>query len=160
MPSHLAGYVHPVKGLDAVADAFSTTVYSDVASAKGCHSVTFLLHKGVGATGTSTVTVLAGSDNADPPTASTAIPFRYKPILSSDTEGAYTDATAAGFTTTAGSSQLYLIEVDGEQLAKAGYYFVCLKCVEVVDSPVLGGIIILMNHGGRYSQDIPTSVLS
>jgi hypothetical protein len=47
-------------------------------------------------------------------TNSTAVPFHYKAITSTDIEGAYTAATTAGFTTTAGSSQLYIIEVDAE----------------------------------------------
>lgn len=133
-------YNHPVKGLDAVADAFAGTVYSDVVSMKNNNHCQFIIHKAVGATGTSTVTVEACDDFV--PTTTEAITFRYQTIISGDTAGAETKATVAGFTTTAGSSQLYKIEVDAEALASLGYPSVRLKMVEVVNSPVLGGIII------------------
>jgi hypothetical protein len=159
MSGQLAQRVHPVIGLNAVADAFAGTVYSDVVNASGYSKVVFLVHHGVGATGTSTFTVLAGDDTADPPTNSTAIPFHYKVMTTSDTEGALTAATASGFLSTAGSNQLYWIEVDVEELGDTGYKYLCLKCVEGTDSPRLGGILILM-HGGRYQQDVPATVLT
>lgn len=133
--------LHLIKGLDAVADAFSGTVYSDVVNVKNLHRVLFLLHAGVGATGTSTITVEACDDVV--PTNVSAIPFHYRQILSGDTEGALTAATAAGFATTAGSSKLAAVEVREDALAASGYGYVRLKAVEVVDSPVLGGIVIL-----------------
>ena len=159
MPAGLAQKVHFAVGLNAVADAFSGTVYSDVVNAKNYSKVIFLVHHGVGATGTSTFTVLAGDDAADPPTNSTAIPFKYKAMTTSDTEGAYTQATASGFASTAGSNQIYWIEVDCEELGDTGYKYVCLKCVEGVDSPRLGGIITLL-VGGRYQQDVPATALT
>ncbi len=159
MSDNLLQRVHAVKGMDPVADFNAGTTYSDVVNVSGHSKALFLYHKGVGATGTSTITVLAGSDAADPPTASTAIPFAYKAITSGDTESALTQATTAGFTTTAGSSQVYLIEVDTSELGDTGYKYLCLKMVEVVDSPVLGGVLILL-HGGRYQQDVPATVLT
>lgn len=151
--------IHFAIGLNAVADAFSATVYSDVVNVKGYSKVVFLAHHGVGATGTSTFTVLAGSDTADPPTASTAIPFRYKVMSTSDTEGALTAATTSGFLSTQGSNQIYWIEVDVEELGDTGYQYLCLKAVEGTDSPRLGGIIILM-FGARYAQDVPATALT
>src|SRR5687768_1193730 len=119
MPSNLAQKVHFVKGLDPVADAFAGTVGSDIVNMSGYSGVTFVVHKGVGTTGTSTLTVEACDDVSASNT--TAIPFRYKAITSGDTEGALTAATTAGFTTTAGSSQVYVIEVDAEELGDTGY---------------------------------------
>lgn len=141
MNSLLMERLHLVKGLDAVADAFSGTVASDVVDMSALHRVLFLVHKGVGATGTSTITVEACDDIV--PTNTTAIPFTYRAITTGDTEGALTAAAAAGFATTAGSSQLYAIEIREDALAALGYRYVRLKAVEVVDSPVLGGILIL-----------------
>lgn len=154
-----AQITHFAIGLNAVADAFASTVYSDVVSVKGYSKVIFLVHHGVGATGTSTFTVLAGDDTADPPTTSTAIPFRYKVMSTSDVEGAYTAATTTGFLSTVGSNQIYWIEVDCEEVGDTGYQYVCLKCVEGTDSPRLGGIIILF-EGGRYQQDVPATALT
>lgn len=159
MSGELAQRVHFAVGINAVADAFASTVYSDVVNAKNYDKVVFIAHHGVGATGTSTFTVLAGSDAADPPTASTAIPFKYKVMSTSDTEGALTAATTSGFLSTAGSNQIYWIEVDCDELGDTGYNYLCLKCVEGTDSPRLGGVLILM-YGGRFQQDVPATALT
>lgn len=156
MPSNLAQVVHFAKGLDAVADAFSGTVYSDIFNMKGHSGITFIIHKGVGTTGTSTITVEASDDASGSNV--TAIPFRYKAITSGDTEGALTAATTSGFTTTAGSSQLYIVEVDAEELGDTGYGYCRLKAVEVANDPVLGGILAIL-HGGRYAQDVPATAI-
>src|SRR5688500_13686940 len=82
---------HVVKGLDPVADAFSGTVYSDVVSMKENNRCVFLVVKGVGTTGTSTITVQACDDFV--PTTRTAIPFRYRRLCNTgDVEGAITQA--------------------------------------------------------------------
>lgn len=128
------------KGLDPVADAFAGTVYSDSLNASEFHKVFFIIHKGVGATGTSTVTVEA--DDTNSPLGSTAVPFRYRRMNDTDTPGAVTEAAAAGFTTTAGSSDMYVIEVDCKALAATGFKYVFCKMVESVDSPVVGSIAI------------------
>lgn len=134
--------LHFVKGLDPVADAFAGTVASDVVDVSNHGGALFLVYKGVGTTGTSTITVEACDDVT--PSNTTAVPFYYKAITSNDTQGAMTAAAAAGFTTTAGSSQIYAVSVDSQELASAGYKYVRLKAVEVVDSPVLGGIAIAL----------------
>jgi len=142
IPYELLNNLHAVKGLDPVADAFSGTSTSDVVSLANHGSAIFLIYKGVGATGTSTITVEACDDIV--PTNTTAVPFFSKSITSTDVQGALTARTAAGFTTTAGSSQIYMIQVAAEEVANAGYSYVRLKAVEVVDSPVLGGIAIVL----------------
>lgn len=147
-----AAQTHVIKGLDPVADAFAgATVYSDVINCKNFESVEFIIYKGVGATGTSTVTVEACDDVV--PTTTSAIAFYSQAITSGDTHGALTARAAAGFDTTAGSSQIYRIFVDVAALAASGYGFVRLKCAEVVDSPVLGGILAI-GHGSRYQRDV------
>ncbi len=156
MPTKALQYIHPMKGLDAVADAFSGTVYSDIYNMGDYHSILFILHKAVGATGTSTITVEASDDVSASNT--TAIPFRYKAITSTDVEGALTASAAAGFATTAGSSQLYAIEVDSAELADTGYQYVRLAAVEVADDPVLGGILAF-GCGNRYAQDVPATAV-
>lgn len=156
MPANLLQNVHLVKGLDPVADAFAGTVYSDIVNMGDYAGATFIIFKGVGATGTSTITVEACDDVSASNV--TAIPFRYKAITSGDTEGALTAAAVAGFATTAGSSQLYAIEIDSDELGDTGYKYARLKCVEVVDSPVLGGILIAM-HGNRHAQDVPATAI-
>jgi hypothetical protein len=142
---------HIVKGLDPVADAFAGTVYSDVINMKNWKHIQFVIVKGVGATGTSTVTVEACDDVT--PSNTSAIAFRYTAITSGDTEGTPTDAAATGFVTTAGGSQLYKVDVDADALAASGYGYIRLKMVESVDSPVLGGILAILTEP-KYG-DIP-----
>lgn len=144
--------IHAVSGLAPVADALAGTVGSDVVNCENFNKVIFVVHKGVGATGTSTITVEACDDVT--PTTQSAIPFRYRNVTSGDTTTALTAATTAGFTTTAGSAQIILIEADVAELAASGYGYIRLKAVEVVDSPVLAGILILM---GEPRQSIGTS---
>jgi hypothetical protein len=73
-----------------------------------------------------------------------AIPFKYRVTVAGGTPGAITDATAAGFTTTAGSNQIIEVEVAADALLASGYGYVQLKSVEVVASPLLGGILVEM----------------
>lgn len=151
------GERHVVKGLDAVADAFSGTVYSDVVNLANYHAALFVVHKGVGTTGTSTLTIEACSDAAG--NNPEAIEFTYQKYTGSDDlPGAVTEATTAGFTTTAGSSQLYVLEAKS-QLLPATKSWVRLKAVEVVDSPVLGGIIIELLKP-RYAASIPATAIA
>lgn len=163
MSGQLSQRVHWVKGIDAVADFNDTTQYTQSVNMKGYSKAVFIVHHGVGATGTATITVLAGdvaqAAGTTVMTNSTAIPFKYKAITSGDTEGAYTAATTSGFTTTAGSSQLYIIEVDAEEMGDTGYNYLQMKFAEVVNSPVLGGVIIGL-HGPRYAQDVPATVIT
>jgi len=146
------------KGLDPVADAFSGTVNSDVYSMRGYDNIVFVLYVGVGVTGTTVVTVEACDDVT--PTNTTAIVFWYREITTGDTEGAITKAAAAGFTTTAGSSRIVLVEAKAADVQAAhAEGFVRLNCVEGVDSPVLGGIHAVLGGGSRYVEDVKATVI-
>jgi hypothetical protein len=149
-------YNHVVKGLDPVADAFAGTVYSDIVNMKNYESAQFIIIKGVGASGTATITVEA-CDNVSASNVS-AIPFTYQACTTGDTWGARTDAATTGFTTTAGSSQLYKIDVKASDLASSGYGYVRLKSVEVVDSAVLGGILVNLTDS-KYEKATPESAI-
>jgi len=129
---------HFVNALPPVADALSGTTNSDVINCIG-EGILFVLQKGVGTTGTSTITVDACDDVT--PSNTTAVPFLYRTNTSSDTWSDWTRATATGFTTTAGSNHLYQVYVEGQELATAGYGYARLTAVEVADDPVLAGIL-------------------
>lgn len=146
--------IHWVKGLDPVADAFAGTVNTDVFECLG-HEAVFIIYKGVGTTGTSTITIDACDDIT--PSTTAAVPFRYRACTTGDTWGAWTAATATGFTTTAGSSQLYEIRVDPSDLAAEGYGYVRLHAVEVANDPVLGGVLCGV-AGLRYREQ-PESLI-
>lgn len=149
---------HVVKGLDPVADAFEGTVYSDIVSMKGHSKIEFILYKGVGATGTSTLTVEASDDFAASNV--TAVPFWSRRCANTaDAQGTLTRRAAAGFATTAGSSEIYICEVNAEDLAETGYSNVRLKAVQVVDSPVLGGILIIASSP-TFSRATQNTIIS
>ena len=155
----LFGEVVPIKGLDSVADAFAGTVYSDIINFSLFHSICFIIHKGVGATGTSTITVEACDDVSGSNV--TAVPFWVQKYTGSDDlpGAAPLAVAAAGFATTAGSSQMYVIMVDNQVLAATGYKFVRLKAVEVANDPVLGGILAI-GMSPRYKDDIPQTAIA
>lgn len=146
--------VHIVNSLPPVADAFAGTVYSDVVEAMG-QSVSFLVYRGVGTTGSSTITVQACDDTT--PANSTAVPFVYREYTSSDVPGDWTAATAAGWTTSVGSNYMFEVKVDPGELAALGYGYVRLKAVESVDDPVLGGILVIIEDL-RYREQ-PESLI-
>lgn len=147
---------HMVKGIDPIADAFAGTVYSDIVSMRNYKTCEFLIYKGVGTTGTSTITVQA-CDTVVPGNRS-AVAFRYQTCTSGDTWSAITEVANTGFATTAGSSQMYRIYVDASVLAEVGYEFVQLKAVEVADDPVLGGIAIQLSEP-RFEKDAPVTAI-
>lgn len=144
--------MHLVMGLAPVADAFSGTVYSDIIEVAG-QGMGFVIFKGAGATGTSTVTVEACSTITA--AATTAVAFWYKRIGATDS--GWTAATSAGFTTTAAASDIYHIAVAADVIGVTGYAYARLKMVESVNDPVLGGILAYV-YGGRFTPQ-PASLI-
>lgn len=144
-----------IKGLDPVADAFAGTVQSEAVNMGKYGRVAFVIYKGVGTTGTSTITVQASTDAAQ--TSPTALAFNYRRVASGDTGGSVTAATTAGFATTAGSSEMYIIEIDASA-CPADKPWVNLKAVEVVNDPVLGGILVLADDAKYHGSTLPTSI--
>ena len=71
---------------------------------------------------------------------------------------AYTSAAATGFTTTAGASKLIKVDVDADKIAATGYGYCRLEAVEVVNNPVLGGIVINLPEP-RYGKDIQATAI-
>lgn len=150
---------HVIAGIYPVADALSGTVYSDVYSLKNASHITFFIMKGVGTTGTSTITIEACSTAAA--AAQTAIAFKYKKCSSStseDTFGALAAATSAGFATAAASNEIYAIEVDAREIASTGYEFIRLKAVEVVDDPVVACVFAVLSGLRQQGETLPESI--
>lgn len=154
IPYEQLNNLHIVKGLDPIANAFAGTVTTPPVDLSNHQSALFLVHKAVGATGTATITIEAC--DAPSPTTITAVPFYSKAITTTDQQGAITVRTAAGFVTTAGSSQVYAIMVHAEELANVNLRYVRLKSVESVASPVLGGVLIAL-AGPRFGGSAGTT---
>lgn len=149
-------------GLAAVADAFAGTKTTSCYNVSLYKQATFVLHKAVGATGTTLVTIEACSDTSG--TGATAIPFYYRRCTTLDTWGSLTAATTAGFTTTAGSNQLYEIVVDtdllgGNNTSGTSLQYVRMKCVEQTASAVLGGVLVYLGQARYPQQTAPVSAL-
>ena len=139
---------HAIPVLYPVADAFAGTVNTDVIEVQG-EGVLFEITKGVGTTGTSTITVLSCDDTT--PSNTTAVAFIYRISTTPDTWGNWTAATTTGFTTTAGSNQMYQIYVDAQALAANNRAYAQLRAVEVVDAAVLGGVNAYIENT-RYAE--------
>jgi len=134
-----------------VADAFAGTVAGGCVNMKNFQNFNALILKGVGTTGTATITVVKATNaaGANPE----AIPFHYRVTNAAGVAGAWTKATTAGFVTTAGSGDIYEVAVSQQTdyLANGDKPFVGVRSVEGVDSPVLGAILNMVS-GGRYGS--------
>lgn len=150
------GERHIINALPPVADAFAGTVFSDVIKVSDYHVARFTLYKGVGATGTSTLTFEACDDAAG--NNPVAVPFAYQKYDNADdVPDDVAQATTAGFTTTAGSNHLYACEVETQRMGDKKW--LRMKAVEVVDSPVLGGIMATLLHP-RFARNVPSTAIA
>ena len=142
-------------GWDPVADAWASSLGSDVVSLADYKHANFLLHEGVGASGAAVITVQS-CDNTTP-TTKTAIAFRYKQVTTYDTEGDTTNATSSGFTTTVGGSNMYLVEVDDSELSGTDKY-VRLLATESVNHPVISSCAIILTGAKWGGDDLRTTI--
>ncbi len=142
---------HFVIAIAPVADAFAGTKTSDVIKVDG-DGIEFQVWTGVGATGTSTFTVLACDDVT--PTTTAAVAFWYKEITADPGDADWTLATTAGFTRTAGTNYACRIWVPADLIGANGYGYAQLKAVEVVDSPVLGGVVARVVNTNYQPQQV------
>lgn len=136
-----------------LADQFDSNIKSDVVSMAKYNKCYFLMYIGaVSSTPTQTLTVIPCEDN-DGSAATTAVPFRYKIVTSPDTNSAW--ANSSSLLTTTGASQIYVIEVNAEDLpivAGVKYEYIYLNIVETAGDGCLAGVIIIMDEP-RYAQD-------
>jgi hypothetical protein len=130
---------HWIPVLYPVADAWAGTVTTDIVNCESALGLLFQMTKGVGATGTTTVTFQA-CDTVAPGTA-TACAGYARASTTPDTWGAWTAVTAAaGYATTAGSNQIYQFFLPAANIGALGFTYGRLSMVELVNNPVLGGI--------------------
>jgi len=149
IPSEL----HFVKGLDPVADFNNGTVYSDIIEVGG-EGIFFLYYKGVSA-GADAAVLTVQACSTITATATSAVPFWYKQIATTDS--GWTAATATGFSVTPGSSDMYMVAVPKDVMASSGYKYARLVCTEVADIAVVGCIVACV-YGLRYSPQ-PVSLI-
>jgi hypothetical protein len=130
-------------------DMYNGNISSDVVSMENAQWATWVVQQLTGNTGNATIMIYA-CDNVTP--SNTAqISFYYKRITSGDTPGATTETKT--LVTTAGSNQLYVIEVKADKLAEQGYGYVQLICNEKTDDPVDGTVVGPILSGLRSAED-------
>lgn len=154
--------VKPVVGLGVgEADAFAGTKTSDVINAKNA-GVVWAEIRNVSQTGTSTVTVEACDDVT--PSNTAAIPFYYASVATAtNVTTAAVKATASGFATTAGENVIYQITIDPSDIyaaaSNAGYQYVRIKMVEVVNDPSTGWITLFV-PALRFASSTPAAIIT
>lgn len=155
---------HVINGVVPKADAFATSATTDFVTVEDYDRIGFLVHTGNATSGTAdgVVTVLASAVAAG--TSTTALPFKYRVCASSttvDTWGALTDATATGFSMTAGDNYMYWVELKTDDIVATidGKPFVALKVTEVTNDPVDASVSIFLLDR-RQPQAIPQTAIA
>jgi len=133
---------HWTSGLVPEADAFAGGVTTDVVECRSAAGALFLIFRGdsTGGTATGVVTINACDDVT--PSNTTAIPFHYRSSTTFDTWGAWTAATATGFTMPTGDNQMHQVWVSAADLAANGYGYVQMAITEPVNDPVDAAVLI------------------
>ena len=129
---------------------------TDIVRCESAVGVLFQITKGVGLAGTSVVTVDACSTVG--PAATTPVAFMHRVSTTPDIWGAWIQDLAAGFTTTAGSNQMYQIFVPAANLAAVGYAYVRLTWAAAAVGDVAGCINAAVVQP-RY-QPVPATLLT
>lgn len=139
-------------GLTASIDIYNTDPVSDAIKLTSFSHVTWVVEHGVGATGTCAFTVEECNDAAG--TGATAITFTHRVHSVTVTQAEIITDTTAGFTITAGSNQIVIIEREKAGLT-AGKPFVRLQMTEGVDSPVTGMVLCILSKRVTHAGDFP-----
>ena len=155
-------WVMPASTADTLAGspvaAFAGTgTVSDTVCMSKYRTAYFQFFWGVGTTEVLTFTVIPIT--AVSGTTTTAIPFQYKRVSSTETNTDWAWATSDSLLTTAGSDQMYILKVSADDLpqvsvssAVAVTYEYCYVNVAVTtDDALIGGCIIMMDDP-RYDE--------
>jgi len=141
-----------------LADQFDSNIDTDVVCMSKYNKCYFLMYIGaVSSTPTQTLTVIPCND-ADASATNTAIPFRYKIVTSPDTNSVWT--ASSSLLTTTGASQIYVIEVNADDLPVVSgvkYEYIYMHIVETAGDGCLAGVIIIMDEP-RYAEDVTDTV--
>ena len=142
------------------ADFLAGTVNSDVYNMSGWNNAFFIVTLTTSdGTGTARFHIHSAPDVT--PTSTHGVDFMYRKCTASATNSqmsAWTVATSSGFTTTAGSHQIYELWIRAEQLY-AGDEYIFFNSTEIVNDPV-GGSVTLLLTDPRQGKDIAPNVLT
>ncbi len=139
-----------------ISDYVAAGTISDTVCFSKYNTAYFLLFHGVGTAGTNDLTVIPIT--APSGSTTTAIPFQYKRVHTTDNNGVWTWAPSNTITTAVGSDQLYVIKVSADDLP-IGYEYAYLNISDNDGAALLGGCIIMMADP-RYAQDTTETVIT
>lgn len=162
--SILAG-AHIVNGLAPAADRFATSGVTDRINMANYGRITFIIHTGDATAGTANGTVTLNAYAAASGGSGTALAFKYQVCASSttvDTWGALTDATASGFSMTAGDNYIYIVTITADELVAQidGKPFVELTVTEVSNDPIDAGILVFLDHPRYGGEEVPQTAIA
>ena len=105
----------------------------------------FLLGARSGTTATATMTVIPVTEPGG--TTTTAIPFQYRRVHTTETNTDWAWATSNSLLTTTGNSQMYILKVSADDLPQVSgvtYEYVYVNVAETVNDPQVGGGFVMM----------------
>jgi hypothetical protein len=134
-----------VKGMDPMAAAFNGAKYSAVVDLSTYRTVEFVVYRGAGALGTAQLSLEACSDQA----ATEVAPMDcwYVRVAPDGTQSAPTPASVVA--TEASGSDIYVLKIDDQSVARHGWTHARLKSVEQTVDPVAGAVLVRLDQG-RY----------
>lgn len=160
MSSDLLQNLKVVKGLAPAADRYNTDPVGDYVKMKLHDFFMGVVHQEGGTTGKATITVLAADDASG--TNAAAIAFKYSVGGSGygangDAQGTLTQATTAGFDTTAATERTYKIYVKSSDLP-ANQPWIAIQLTEASNDPVNGSMIYLLGESRYGGASQPTDI--
>lgn len=146
---------HVVMASVPATDKFAGTLNTTAVHMKNYRRGAAVVLKGAGDTGTTKLTLEACS--ASNGTGAEAIPFKKSVCTTGDAFSALADVPAAGFDTTAGANQMYVLEYEAQSLPE-GKPWVRVTGVEQTDSPCAGAVIFILSNPGYVSEILPSAL--
>ncbi len=141
-----------LNGIPPVADFNDGEVFSDIVNVANWGHASWVIYKGIGATGVGKIFFEPCSTNAAAATGS-YVPGKVRAltnVTAGNTYGAVEDVLTTGYTLTAGTNQLYIAELNTDELAESGYKWVRLMMQEPTNDPVTGAILCILSEP-RYA---------
>lgn len=138
-----------------IADFAAGGTVSDCVCMSKYHTAYFFFLLGASTGGTTTLTLTVIPCDSVGGTTTTAIPFQYKRVHTTETNTDWAWATSNSLLTTAGSQQIYVLKVSSDDLplvTGVKYEYCYVNVAETTDDPYVGGGFVMMADP-RYDED-------
>jgi hypothetical protein len=145
---------HYIKGKLPMGDAFTGTVYSAVVNLKYYGAAEFIVFRGGGALGRSTLTIEACSNLSA--TQVSPVEFTYRRVHPGDTHSA--PQSVMSVLTESSGSDIYILKIKGTSLGASGWTYARLKSVEQTVGVVAGAILVRLEEPRYGQQEVMTAI--